>query len=155
MYLPLVVPNKRTFGEDVGFLTPFNSLAHHLFGVAQPINGGSIDPVDAKAEGMFDGGDRFVVVLRTPTSGPTTTSHCPCSQTNWCNVYICLAKLACFHTVCLLSPDSGELLGCFLLHVSLSVRDTRLISIEGPSSAVRSGTIKDGLTHNNRQRSLS
>ena len=55
------VPAERTLGEDVGFAgRGFNGAPNDFLGVAQAVDGGGVDPVDAKIEGAMDGADGFV-----------------------------------------------------------------------------------------------
>src|SRR6202034_1891983 len=53
---------------------------HHFFGMAQPIDCGRIDPVQAGVQSGVNGGNGFVVVLRSPGESPPPTAHGPCAN---------------------------------------------------------------------------
>ena len=59
----------NTYGR---FERPFESARHHFFRMAEAVNRGGIDPVDAAIQRGVDGRDRFVVVL-----GPQANAHPP------------------------------------------------------------------------------
>src|SRR5579875_698997 len=56
------------------------------------INGGCIDPVNAKINGAIDRSDRIFIVLRPPTGFPVLSPHRPGSQADWRNQHVCIAK---------------------------------------------------------------
>ena len=72
LHLPLCIPVQATLGEDVrsGAAPVLQSTANHFLGVSQTVDGGGVDPVDAEFERAVNGGDRFVVVLRSPGELP-------------------------------------------------------------------------------------
>ena len=59
------------------WLRRLQRASNHLFGVAEAVDGRGIDPVDAEVEGAMDGGDRFVVVLRSPGEFPIAAADGP------------------------------------------------------------------------------
>ena len=76
-----VVPDHGGLGEDVGFVRGgLEGAGDDFFGVAEAVDGGGVDPVDAEVEGFVDGGDGVVVVLRAPCEGPVAAADGPCSE---------------------------------------------------------------------------
>src|SRR5215207_9275250 len=65
------VPGPAALGEHQ---LPAGALAQHLpddlLGVPEPVHGGRVDPGHAGVEGLVEGGDRLVVVLRAPAEPP-------------------------------------------------------------------------------------
>ena len=55
----------------------FQRPPHHLFRMAQPIDGGRINPVHALIEGLVDGVNRFLIVLGSPCELPVSAPNCP------------------------------------------------------------------------------
>src|ERR1035438_3714406 len=51
--------------------------------MAQPIDRGSIDPVDAPVKASVNGGDGLSVVLRAPREFPLSPTNRPSSHANW------------------------------------------------------------------------
>ena len=80
--VPLRVPAQNTFGENVRpWAAPFLQRARDdLFGVTQAVDGGSIDPIDAKFEGAMNGGDRIRIILRAPGELPAGTTEGPSAE---------------------------------------------------------------------------
>ena len=64
---------------------------HHFFGMAQPVDGGRIDPVHAAIERRVDGGDGFVVVLRSPGERPSAAAHRPRADADGRQFHIAVA----------------------------------------------------------------
>ena len=52
-------------GRDLG-----QGFADDFFGLAEPVDDGSVDPVDAGVDGFADGGDAIGIVLRPPCERP-------------------------------------------------------------------------------------
>ena len=76
-----VVPDHGGLGEDVGFVRGgLDGFGYDFFGVAEAVDGGGVDPVDAEVEGFVDGGDGVVVVLRAPCEGPVASANGPCAE---------------------------------------------------------------------------
>ena len=89
-----LAPEHRALGEDVGLLlAAFERPCHHFFRMAQSVDRGCIDPVDAKVEGALDRGDRIVVVLRSPAKLPVATADGPGAKTDGGDVQVRIAKL--------------------------------------------------------------
>jgi hypothetical protein len=64
------VPDESAFREYIRTGgAAFERAADDFFGVAEPVNGGGVDPVDAAVEGGMDGGDGVGVVLGSPGEG--------------------------------------------------------------------------------------
>src|SRR5207237_9887786 len=53
-----------------------------FLGMAEPVDGGRIDPVDGGCDRVPDGRDRGLVVLASPAVGATTTAHGPRADTD-------------------------------------------------------------------------
>ncbi len=88
----LVVPGAFAFGEDVGFVgAAFESLAYDFFGVAETVDGGGIDPVEAGIESGMDGGDGIVVILIAPGEGPAGAADSPGADAEGCNFEIAVS----------------------------------------------------------------
>src|SRR5271166_3096942 len=99
-YVALRVPAQAALGEDVGPRTrPFFERASYDFlGVSQTIDGGSVDPVDAKFERAVNGCDGIVVVLRSPCELPTRATDGPGAVSHGSDVHVGVAELALFHS---------------------------------------------------------
>src|SRR5260370_13182281 len=79
------VRHLSALGEDEGTLGSrdlADRLSDDLLGMAQPVDGRGIDPVDAGRNRMLDGRDRSRVVLASPTVGPTATPDGPRAKAN-------------------------------------------------------------------------
>jgi hypothetical protein len=62
----LFIPHQPAFGEDQrprALRHVPQRLRDDLFGMAEPVDCGGVDPVDAARERVPDGGDRILVVL--------------------------------------------------------------------------------------------
>ena len=73
------------------------SAGDYLFRVAEPIDGGRIDPVHAGIEGGADGAHRFGIVLRSPAEGPTAAADGPGANAEGGNHQVTVAKLPFLH----------------------------------------------------------
>ena len=60
--------------------------------MAQAVDGGGIDPVHAAIERRVDGGDGFVVVLRSPGERPSAAAHRPGADADRRQFHIAVAK---------------------------------------------------------------
>jgi 2,5-diamino-6-(ribosylamino)-4(3H)-pyrimidinone 5'-phosphate reductase len=67
--------------------------------MAEPVNGGGVDPIDPQIEGAPDRLDGLMVILGAPTERPATASHGPGAQANGGQSQVGPAKLFCFHVV--------------------------------------------------------
>src|SRR5437879_4930359 len=79
-YLALLIPDQGTLGEDKGPLTTFDGLPNDLLRMTQTIHGSGIDPVNTQVQAALNGGDRLLVILRTPAGVPTASTHGPRSN---------------------------------------------------------------------------
>src|ERR1022692_3605204 len=76
--LSLLIPSHAALGEDVrAFAHPCEGAGNHFLGVAQAIDRGGVDPVDAGIECFVDGGDGVAVVLTAPRELPTRAAGGP------------------------------------------------------------------------------
>src|SRR5467141_404935 len=72
---PAAVLDQAAFREDIGSVVERDVLQRatdDLLRMAEAVNRGGVDPVDAEVDGMADRGDRRVVVLRSPAVEPFT-----------------------------------------------------------------------------------
>ena len=69
----------KTYGL---WLAVFSARADDFFGVAEAVDGGGIDPVDAEVEGAVNGRDGFAVILRAPGEFPVAAADRPCAKAN-------------------------------------------------------------------------
>src|SRR5947209_1864711 len=60
--------------------------------MAEAIDGGGIDPIDAEIDGMTHGLDRSVVVLWSPAEGPSTSADCPSAKSDRSDFKIARSK---------------------------------------------------------------
>jgi hypothetical protein len=66
---------QRAFGEQVRALgEPLQCTADDLFGAAEAVGGGGVDPVDPVLQRVVDRRDRLVIVLGTPAELPAPAS---------------------------------------------------------------------------------
>src|SRR5437868_2011045 len=70
---------------------------YDFFGVPHSINGGGVDPVNAKLECAMNRCDRDFVVLIAPAKLPTRSTDSPGAKADWCNKQIGVAEALCFH----------------------------------------------------------
>jgi hypothetical protein len=83
----LFVPRLTTFGENVWPRSgpgPQRKRDDFL-GVAQSINGGCVDPVNAKLERAVNRGDGRFVILVAPTMLPTRSADSPGAKAKRCD----------------------------------------------------------------------
>jgi hypothetical protein len=77
------VPDHGGLSEDVWIVQGgFEGAGYNLFGVAEAVDGGGVDPVDAEVEGFMDCCDGIVVVLIAPCEGPIASANGPCAETD-------------------------------------------------------------------------
>jgi hypothetical protein len=69
--------------------------------MAQAIDRGGVDPVDAAADGMADGGDRIAVVLAAPADRPVAADR-PGAEADPGDVHVGPAKLLAFQQIILI-----------------------------------------------------
>ena len=67
LHLTRGIPAQAALGKNVRLRTAplLQSTADHFLGVAQTVHGGCVDPIDPEFERTVNGGDGFVVVLRS------------------------------------------------------------------------------------------
>src|SRR6266436_612507 len=96
----LFVPDQNAFGEDVGArAAPFLQRASNdLFGVAQAVDGGGVDPVDAQLQRAMNRGDGIGVVLRAPSKFPAAAAESPGAKTDRRNLEIGVSQFSRFHS---------------------------------------------------------
>ena len=81
--LALLIPDHAALGKDVRPVAhAFEGAGDYLFRVAESIDGGSIDPVDAVVQCFPDRGHGVVVVLGAPGEFPTRAADGPRPETN-------------------------------------------------------------------------
>src|SRR5262249_60956359 len=95
-----VVPDETAFGEDERTRargTIAKQTPDDLFGVAEAVDGGCIDPVDAAVERLAHRRERRVVVLRTPAERPPAAADRPGAEADGRDVKASLSKRASRH----------------------------------------------------------
>ena len=60
----------------------FDGVANHLFRVAETIDGGRVDPVDAEIEGAVNGAYGIGVILRAPGELPVPSADGPGAESD-------------------------------------------------------------------------
>ncbi len=96
----LFVPDHGGLGEDVGLVRGgLEGSGDDFFGVAEAVDGGGVDPVDAEIECAVDGGDGVVVVLIAPCHGPVASADGPCAEADGGEVEVGVAELFGFHSL--------------------------------------------------------
>ena len=65
--------------------------------MAEAVDGGGVDPVDAQFECGVDGGDRILVILAAPAELPVTAAERPRAEADGGDVQVRFAKGACVH----------------------------------------------------------
>ena len=88
------MPAHGALGEDQRPCAAplFQRPGDDLFRVAQPIDGGRVDPVDAQFERAMNGGDGLVVVLRSPGELPVPAADGPRAKPDRRQLQIRIAK---------------------------------------------------------------
>jgi hypothetical protein len=92
-----LVPDEPALCEDVGspaLRHRFQSAANDFFRVAEAIDGGGIDPVDAQFNGMLDRPNRLLVILGTPAMGPAASAEGPGTEAHARYLHIRLSKFS-------------------------------------------------------------
>ena len=101
--LALLIPDHAALGEDKWlFGGGLDGAADDLLGVAKAVDGGGVDPVDAEVDGVVDGGDGVVVVLRAPGESPVAAADGPRAEADASKPEIRCAKLIQIHRVFLI-----------------------------------------------------
>src|SRR5206468_4952047 len=93
----LRIPHEPAFGEEVRSIRALALLeqsADDLFGVAESVNRGRVDPVDSQIERVIHRGDGFVIVLRPPAERPAAATDCPGAESDARDVQVSGAELS-------------------------------------------------------------
>jgi hypothetical protein len=108
-YVALGVPAQAALGKDVRPRTrpALERPSDDFLRVSQAIDGGRIDPVDAKFERAVNGGDRVIVVLRSPGKSPSRTADSPGAIADGSDAQVGVSKLASLHSSVLLKFHSS------------------------------------------------
>src|SRR2546421_1705785 len=106
---PFFIPAQNAFGENVGArAAPFLQRARYdFFGVAQAVNGGSVDPVDAQFQCAMNCSDGIGVVLRTPGKFPAAATESPGAKSDPGNCEIGVSQFSRFHSNPLTSREAN------------------------------------------------
>jgi hypothetical protein len=92
------VPDAFALGEDVRLWgNAVECFGHHFLGMAEAVDGGGIDPVQAPIERFTDGRDGIGIVLGTPAEGPTVATHGPSANAERGERKITISKLFGLH----------------------------------------------------------
>src|ERR1700675_2488203 len=80
------IPDQPTLGENVwptGRRERLQEAADNFLGVTQAVHGGGVDPIDAQLACMSNSRNGIVIVLRSPTVGPTAAAEGPRSKSGY------------------------------------------------------------------------
>src|SRR5581483_5466193 len=77
--------------------TTLHRAPDNFFRVAEAVDRGGIDPVDAAIESGVNGSDRFLVILRAPGKRPARTPHGPRADAERRDAQIAITKLSGLH----------------------------------------------------------
>src|SRR6266576_1763728 len=75
-----LVPHQAAFGEHARPLAYWQipqQSSNHVFGMAESVHRGGIDPVDSQLEGATHRGERVGIVLRAPPERPAAAADRP------------------------------------------------------------------------------
>src|SRR5215470_1189627 len=88
------IPAQNTFCENVRFCAgpSFESAGDDFFGMADAVNGGGVDPIDAEFKGAMNRSDGIRVILRAPSEFPAGPAGGPSAETNGGDLQIGIAK---------------------------------------------------------------
>src|SRR5713101_6745836 len=78
-----LIRNQSTFGENqrtLGGRQLAQQASDNFLGVAQSVDRGRINPIDTQLQCMPHGGNGCVVILRSPTVGPSAAAEGPSSK---------------------------------------------------------------------------
>src|SRR5882762_1227227 len=82
----VLIPDQPTLGENawpMGGRERLQEAAHNFLGVTQAVHGGGVDPIDAQLACVSNRRNGIVIVLRSPTVGPTTAAEGPRSKSGY------------------------------------------------------------------------
>ena len=127
----LVVPHHAALGEEEWL---DRRLLHRLpddrLGVAKAVDGRRVDPVDAEVDGLADGRDGGVIVLRPPGEGPVAAAYGPRAKSDRREPHLRIAKLSQLHSLAPCCLDLPLLLFILLDSTSLPWRRALLVRVE-------------------------
>ena len=96
--LAVLVPVALALGEDVRpVASALERPRHDFLGMAEAVHGGGVDPIDAAVERRVDGGDRLVVVLRSPGEGPAAAADRPRADADGRQLHVAVAETFLLH----------------------------------------------------------
>src|SRR5437588_136266 len=76
--LAFVIPDARALREDIGPVrASFDRARHDFLRMSKPINGSSVNPIDAAIESRVNRVDGLVIILRAPGESPSASAHRP------------------------------------------------------------------------------
>src|ERR1700722_615363 len=79
--LAFLVPDQAAFSKDEWLVrSALERSGNHLLGMPQAIYRCSVNPVDTKIQGLMDGSDRILIVLRPPGKLPAPSPDPPGSE---------------------------------------------------------------------------
>jgi hypothetical protein len=99
MNVALFVPAQTAFGKNERARAGPGAQRkpYDFLGMAHAVNGGSVDPVNAKLERAMNRSDRLLVVLLAPTKFPTRSADSPRAKADWCNEQVGITEPFRFH----------------------------------------------------------
>ena len=97
---PFFIPAQNTLCEDMGArATPFPQCAgNDFFRMAQAVDGGGVDPIDAKLKRAMNRGNGVRIILVAPGKFPAGTANGPRSKTDGRDLEVRVSELARFHS---------------------------------------------------------
>ena len=89
------MPAHRALGKDIRLVAGrLKRAGNDFFGVAEAVDRGGVDPVDAEVEGAMNRGDGFIVVLRSPGEFPVAAADGPRAKADRCELKVGVSESA-------------------------------------------------------------
>jgi hypothetical protein len=89
---PGFIPDQAALGGDVRTLTqPVDGSADYFFRMTQPLDRGSIDPIDASLKACVNCDEGLCIVLRAPCKLPLSATDRPSSDANRRDIKVALS----------------------------------------------------------------
>src|SRR5207245_2121474 len=89
LYAVRLVPDQAAFCEHewaLGRRQLVQKTADHFLRMAETVNSGGVDPVDAQLDGVTHGRKGSRVILRAPAERPTAAADGPGAEAEGCNL---------------------------------------------------------------------
>src|SRR5260370_3680839 len=110
---PLLIAAQNTFGENAGTRTAplVQSARDDFLGVAQAVDGGGVNPIDAQLQPAMNRGNGIGVVLRPPGKFPPAATESPGAKADRRNLEIRVSQFSRFHSNPLAETREGNFHG--------------------------------------------